>query len=59
MPIYYSEADKTFYLESKGLSYVFRIIENGYLNTLYFGKEIDRDSLDYLVSRQAHATVAN
>lgn len=34
MPIYYSEANKTFYLESKGLSYVFRITENGYLMSL-------------------------
>ena len=49
MPIYFSEINKTFYLESKGVSYVFRITANGYLNTLYFGKEVEREALDYLV----------
>lgn len=38
----------TFYLETKNTSYVFRVLENGMLHQLYYGKKINQDNLDYL-----------
>ncbi len=49
MAIFFDEALKTFYLESKDTSYVFRINENGFLNHLYYGKRIAREDLTYSV----------
>lgn len=44
----FNEKDKTFYLEGKAYSYIFRINEEGYLEHLYFGKRISQKNLDYL-----------
>ncbi len=47
MAIYFNEEIKTFYLESKNLTYAFRINEYGFLQHLYYGERIARENLDY------------
>lgn len=49
--IFYDESIKTFFLESKNVSYVFSISRFGFLNHLYYGKRISREDLDYSVNR--------
>ncbi len=53
MSILFREENKTFYLESKGLSYVFRVDGFGFLQHLYFGRRIARENLEYTVFRTA------
>ena len=48
MAIHYNEQIKTFYLESKGITYAFRINEMGFLQHLYYGKTIDREDLTFI-----------
>ncbi|MBQ3572872.1 MAG: alpha-galactosidase [Clostridia bacterium] len=48
MAIHYNEQIKTFYLESKGITYAFRINEMGFLQHLYYGKTIDREDLSFI-----------
>lgn len=49
MPIKYYEQTKTFHLYNKHISYIFKIIRNGHLANLYFGKRIkDKEDYDYL-----------
>ncbi len=48
--IFFNEELKTFYLESKSLTYAFKINEYGFLQHLYYGKRIARESLDHVVS---------
>ena len=43
--IYFNEKTKTFYLESKNLTYSFCVNRYGFLQHLYFGKRIDREDL--------------
>jgi len=43
MAIFYQESTRTFYLESKGLSYVFGINALGIPEHIYFGKPVGRD----------------
>ena len=50
MGIFYDENFKTFYLESKNLTYAFCISEYGFLNHLYFGKRIAREVLLHTIS---------
>lgn len=60
--IYFEEKNKTFYLESKNVTYAFRIHELGFLNHLYFGKRIPREDLDFSVftaERGQSATLPN
>lgn len=49
MAIYINEERKTFYLESKNVSYVFRVSEYGFLQHLYYGKRIARGDLSHTV----------
>ena len=49
MSIFYEQNLKTFFLESKGLTYAFKISEFGFLQHLYFGKRIARESLAHTV----------
>ncbi len=58
MAIFYQEENRTFYLESKDVSYVFRVHEFGFLNHLYYGKRIAREDLDFSVVRmdRGHGT---
>ena len=48
MAIFYDNENKTFYLESKDISYVFRINSYGYAEHLYFGSRIPRENLDHI-----------
>lgn len=49
MSIFYDDHLKTFYLESKDLTYAFGIDQYGFINHLYFGKRIARDDLLHTV----------
>ena len=45
--IYFDKEKKTYYLESKDVTYAFCINEYGFLQHLYFGKRIDRQDIKY------------
>ncbi len=45
--IYFLEDTKTFYLESKNVTYAFCVNEAGFLQHLYFGKRIHREDLTF------------
>lgn len=47
--IYYNEKTKTFYLESKNVSYIFAVNEYGFLQHLYYGKHIKREDLTHTI----------
>ncbi|MBO5022778.1 MAG: alpha-galactosidase [Clostridia bacterium] len=47
MAVFYNEETKTFYLEGKGISYVFGINETNFPEHYYFGTRIGRDDLRY------------
>ena len=47
--IYFDERIKTFYLESKNVTYSFCVNKYGFLQHLYYGKRIDREDLEYTV----------
>ena len=49
--IFFDECSKTFFLESRNLTYAFCISEFGFLQHLYYGKRIDRESLSHTVFR--------
>ena len=49
MAIAYNEKNKTFYLESKGVTYAFCVSEYGFLNHLYYGKRIPQEDFGYSV----------
>ncbi|MBQ8885221.1 MAG: alpha-galactosidase [Clostridia bacterium] len=49
MAIYFDVKTKTFYLESKNLTYAFCVDQAGFLNHLYFGKRIAREELGFSV----------
>ncbi len=50
MAIYFDERSKAFYLESRDLSYVFRINEHGFLQHLYYGRRIPREDVGFSVA---------
>ena len=52
MAIYFEKETQTFYLESKEISYVFRVNEFGFLNHIYYGKRVPREDLRYSVHVQ-------
>ena len=45
--IYFEKENQTFYLESKDVTYAFRVHELGFLNHLYYGKRIPREDLEF------------
>ncbi len=47
--IYFNEDIKTFYLESKNVTYAFCVNQYGFLQHLYYGKRIEREDLNYTV----------
>ena len=58
MPIIYHQSSQTFHLYNNHISYIFKVIKNGHLANLYFGKRIkDKENFDYLfeTSRRAMA----
>ncbi len=50
MSIYYNEKSRTFYLDGKNVSYVFRINEWDYAEHLYYGERIPHDDLTFTLS---------
>ena len=56
--IYFDSEFQAFYLESKGVTYAFRVTEYGFLQHLYFGDRIDRKDLRYTYATicRGHAT---
>ena len=50
MSIAYHESTKTFHLTNGQISYIMKVLPNGALGQLYFGKAIrDRESFDHLL----------
>jgi alpha-galactosidase len=50
MPVFINEYNKEFHLKSKGSSYIFKVLSNGHLGQLYYGKAIrHRDDFSYLL----------
>ena len=47
--IYFEKENQTFYLESKNVTYAFRVHKLGFLNHLYYGKRIPREDLAFSV----------
>lgn len=47
--IFFDENTKTFFLESKDVTYAFSISKHGFLQHLYYGKRIAREDLAYSV----------
>ena len=58
MSIYFNEENRHFYLESKDISYIFRINRIGFAEHLYFGKRIGREDMEYMQSIGAGSTYA-
>ena len=58
MGIFFDSNNKSFYLESKNLSYLFKIDEFGFLQHLYYGKRIAREDLDYSVHKAVRGHTA-
>lgn len=49
MPIQYHKKTNTFHLYNDKISYIFKIIRNGHLANLYYGKHVqDKEDYDYL-----------
>lgn len=56
MPIQYHFATQTFHLYNEYISYIFKVIRNGHLANLYFGKVIrDKENFDYLFETSTRA----
>ena len=58
MSILFNESSRTFYLDGKGISYVFRINEYDYAEHLYFGASVGHDDISYLRTCGADSTTA-
>lgn len=58
MAIHFDEGTRTFYLESKGVSYVFGIHETGFPVHYYYGARIGREDLRYTCTRGGTSTEA-
>lgn len=57
MPIYYHQNNGVFHLQSKGMSYIFQII-NGYPVHLYWGKKLkDTNHFEYLIQGMKNETI--
>ncbi|MBE6574245.1 MAG: alpha-galactosidase [Ruminococcaceae bacterium] len=56
MGIYFNAENKHFYLESKDVSYIFRINRIGFAEHLYFGRRIGRENMEYMQSIGAGST---
>lgn len=59
MAIYFEKENQTFYLESKNITYAFRIHKFGLLNHLYYGKRIPREDLAFSVFEMERGHSAN
>lgn len=56
MPIIFHETTKTFHLYNEQVSYIFKVIKNGQLANLYYGKVVkDREDFDYLFETSIRA----
>lgn len=59
MPIYFNKTTKEFHLQSKGISYIFKVLENNQLGHLYYGSKIShRESFSHLFKLQQRAGLA-
>ena len=47
MAIFFEQESQTFYLESKNVTYAFRVAPFGILQHLYYGKRIPREDLSF------------
>lgn len=59
MPIHYTSSTQTFHLQSKQVSYIFRVLQNGQLGHLYYGKKLThRDDYSHLHRIEARSNTA-
>lgn len=59
MPIIFHKPSGEFHLFNKEISYIIRVLENGQLENLYYGKKIhDRESYSYLHEERERALMA-
>ncbi len=56
MPISYHSTTQTFHLYNDHISYIFKVLRNGHLGNLYYGKRIkDKENFDYFLELGARA----
>ncbi|RKD76177.1 alpha-galactosidase [Sinobaca qinghaiensis] len=59
MPIHYTSSTQTFHLQSKQVSYIFRVLQNGQLGHLYYGKKLThREDYSHLHRIEARSNTA-
>lgn len=51
MSIYFNRESKTFYLESKDITYAMKLHHLGYLEHVYFGARIAREDVEHIIAR--------
>ena len=49
MNIFYSEKERAFRLDAKDTSYMLKVVDEGYLLHVYFGKKVPDEDLGYLL----------
>ena len=49
MGIFYNEKEKSFRLDAKNTSYMLKVIDDGYLAHVYYGKKVPDEDLGYLL----------
>lgn len=55
MSIYFNSENKTFYLESKDVTYAMKIHKYGYLEHIYYGARVGREDLEHVIIRNMHS----
>ena len=56
MPIVFHKNTNTFHIYNLQVSYIFKVLENGSLGQLYFGKKLrDKESFDELLEMKKRA----
>lgn len=59
MPIYYTSSTQTFHLQSRQVSYIFRVLQNKQLGHLYYGRKLThRDDYSHLHRIEARSNTA-
>ncbi|MBR2257677.1 MAG: alpha-galactosidase [Blautia sp.] len=52
MSVYIHETSRTFHLQNQQFSYIMKVLPNGHMGQLYFGRPIhDRENYDYLLEK--------
>ena len=49
MPVFYNDKEKSFKLRAKDTDYMMKIVDDGYLAHIYYGKKLPDEDLEYLL----------